>query len=84
MPLEQVQDAIAIFLKMMKAFDHSHCPKNCSLPRYHTDLLKMEGQKTFMDSEVKYRNIGKLRQTRIHFVDGQLSVADGIAMVNKR
>ena len=27
--LDRVQDVIAIFLKMMKALDHSNCPEKC-------------------------------------------------------
>ena len=79
--LGRVQDVIAIFLKMMKALDHSDCPGKCLWPRYHADLLKMESQKTFMGSEVKYTNIGTVRQTRLHSVDVQVSAADGIGMV---
>ena len=44
----------------------------------------MESQKTFMASEVKYTNIGNLRQTRLHSVDVQLSVAGRIGMVKER
>ena len=69
--LDRVQDVIAIFLKMMKALDHSDCPGKCLWPRYHADLLKMESQKTFMGSEVKYTNIGTVRQTRLHSVDAK-------------
>ena len=36
----------------------------------------MKSQKTFMGSEVKYTNIGTLRQTRLHSVDAQVSAAD--------
>ena len=73
-----------MFLKMMKALDHSDCPQKCLWPRYHADVLKMESQKTFMGSEVKYTNIGTVRQTRLHSVDVQVSAADGIGMVKKR
>ena len=69
---------------MMKALDHSDCPGKCLWPRYHADLLKMESQKTFMGSEVKYTNIGTVRQTRLHSVDTQVSAADGIGMVKER
>ena len=69
---------------MMQPLDHSDCPKKCSWLRYHADLLKMKSQKTFTSSEVKYTNIGKLRQTRLHSVDAQLSVAHGIGMVKER
>ena len=69
---------------MMKALDHSDCPGKCLWPRYHSDLLKMESQKTFMGSEVKYTNIGTVRQTRLHSVDTQVSAADGIGMVKER
>ena len=82
--LGRVQDVIAIFLKMMKALDHSDCPGKCLWPRYHADLLKMESQKTFMGSEVKYTNIGTVRQTKLHSVDAQVSAADGIGMVKER
>ena len=44
----------------------------------------MESQKTFLGSEVKYTNIGTLRQTRLHSVDAQVSAADGIGMVKER
>ena len=44
----------------------------------------MESQKTFMGSEVKYTNIGTVRQTRLHSVDTQVSAADGIGMVKER
>ena len=44
----------------------------------------MESQNTFMGSEVKYTNIGTLRQTRLHSVDAQLSVAYRIGMVKER
>ena len=81
---DRVQDVIAIFLKMMKPLDHSNCPEKCLLPRYHADLLKMESQKIFIGSEVKYTNIGTVRQTRLHSVDVQVSAADGIGMVKKR
>ena len=82
--LDRVQNVIAIFLKMMKALDHSDCPGKCLWPRYHADLLKMESQKTFMGSEVKYTNIGTVRQTRLHSVDAQVSAADGIGMAKER
>ena len=67
--LGRVQDVIAIFLKMMKALDHSDCPGKCLWPRYHADLLKMESQKIFMSSEVRYTDIGTVRQIRLHSVD---------------
>ena len=82
--LDRVQDVIAIFLKMMKALDHSDCPGKCLWPRYHADLLKMESQKTFMGSEVKYTNFSTVRQTRLHSVNAQVSAADGIGMVKER
>ena len=44
----------------------------------------MESQKIFIGSEVKYTNIGTVRQTRLHSVDVQVSAADGISMVKKR
>ena len=69
---------------MVKALDHSNCPEKCLWLRFHADLLKMESEKTFMGSEVKYTNIGTLRQTRFHPVDAQLSVSDGIGMVKER
>ena len=69
---------------MMKALDHSGCPGKCLWPRYHADLLTMESQKTFMGFEVKYTNIGTVRQTRLHSVDAQVSAADGISMVKER
>ena len=37
-----------------------------------------------MGSEIKYTNIGKLKQTRLHSVNTQLSVADGIAVMKER
>ena len=43
----------------------------------------MESQKTFMGSEVKYTNIGTVRQTRLHSVDTQVSAADEIGMVKE-
>ena len=73
--LDRVRDAIAIFLKMMKALDHSDCPGNCLWPRFHADLLKVESQKTFMGFEVKYTYIGTVRQTRLHSMDAQVSAA---------
>ena len=82
--LDRVQNVIAIFLKMMKALDHSDCPGKCLWPRYHADLLKMESQKIFMGSEVKHTNIGTVRQTRLHSVDSQVSAADGNRMVKER
>ena len=82
--LDGVQDVIAIFLKMIKALDHSDCPEKCLWPRYHVDLLKMESQKIFRGSEVKYINIGTVRQTRLHSVDAQVSAADLIGMVKER
>ena len=82
--MDRVQDVIAIVLKMMKALDHSGCPEKCLWPRYHADLLTMESQKTFMGSEVKYTNIGTVRQTRLHSVDAQVSTVDGISMVKER
>ena len=69
---------------MIKALDHSDCPGKCLWPRYHADLLKMESQKTFRGSEVKYTNIGTVRQTRLHSVDAQVSAADQIGMVKER
>ena len=69
---------------MMKALNYSNCPRKCLWPRYHADLLKMESQKTFMGSKVKYTNIGTVRQTRLHSVDAQVSAADGIGMVKER
>ena len=82
--LGQVHNVIAIFLKMMKALDHSNCPEKCLWRRYHADLLKMENRKIFMGSEVKYTDIGTVRQTRLHSVDAQVSVAAGIGMVKER
>ena len=80
--LDRVQDVIALFLKMMK--DFSNCPEKCLWRRYHADLLKMENQKIFMGSEVKYTDIGTVRQTRLHSVDAQVSVSGGIGMVKQR
>ena len=80
--LDRVQDVIALFLKMMK--DFSNCPEKCLWRRYHADLLKMENQKIFMGSEVKYTDIGTVRQTRLHSVDAQVSVAGEIGMVKER
>ena len=37
-----------------------------------------------MGSEVKYTNIGTVRQTKLHSVDAQVSAADGIGMVKER
>ena len=37
-----------------------------------------------MSSEVKYTNISSVRQTRLHSVDTQVFVADGIGMVKER
>ena len=82
--LDRVQDVIAIFLKMMKALDHSNCAQKCLWRRYHADLLKMKNQKIFMDSEVKYTDIGTVRQTRLHSIDVHVSGADGIGMVKER
>ena len=82
--LDWVQDVNAIFLKMMKALNYSNCPRKCLWPRYHADLLRMDSQQTFMGSEVKYTNIGTIRQTRLHSVDAQVSAADGIGMVKER
>ena len=70
-------------LKIMKALDHSNCPEKCFWRRYHADLLKMESQKTFKSSEVKYTDIGTVKQTRLHSVDSQVSVAGGIGMVKE-
>ena len=64
--LGRVQDVIAIFLKMMKALDHGSCPEKCLWRRYHADLLKMKIQKIFMNSEVKYTDIGKANKTSFH------------------
>ena len=44
----------------------------------------MESQKTFMDSEVKYTNIGTLRQTKLHSMDAQVSATDATGMVKER
>ena len=44
----------------------------------------MDSQQTFLGSEVKYTNIGTVRQTRLHSVDAQVSAADGIGMVKER
>ena len=41
----------------------------------------MGSQQTFMGFEVKYTNIGTVRQTRVHSVDAQVSAADGISMM---
>ena len=37
-----------------------------------------------MGSEVKYTNIGTVRQTRFHSVDAHASVADRIGIVKER
>ena len=37
-----------------------------------------------MSSEVKYTNISSVRQTRLHSVDTQVFVSDGIGMVKER
>ena len=44
----------------------------------------MKSQKTFRGSEVKYTNIGTVRQTRLHSVDAQVSAADEIGMVKEK
>ena len=44
----------------------------------------MENQKIFMGSEVKYTDIGTVRQTRLHSIDAHVSAADGIGMVKER
>ena len=44
--LNQVQDVIAMFFKMIKTVDHSDCPGKCLWPGYHADLLRMESQET--------------------------------------
>ena len=44
----------------------------------------MKSQKTIMGSEVNDTNIDKVRQTRLHSEDAQVSVADGIGMVKER
>ena len=80
----EFKDVIAIFLKMMKALDHSNCPEKCFWRRYPADLLKMENQKIFMGSEVKYTDIGTVRQTRLHSIDAHVSAADGIGMGKER
>ena len=41
----------------------------------------MGSQQTFMSFEVKYTNIGTVRQTRVHSVDAQVSAADGLSMM---
>ena len=69
---------------MTKAFDHSNCAGKCLWPRYHADLLRMESQKIFMDSKVKYTNVGTVRQTRLLSVDAQVSAAGRISMVKER
>ena len=69
---------------MMKALDHSNCPEKCLWPRYHANLLKMENQKIFMDSEVKYTDTGTVRRTRVHYRDAFVSAADGIGMAKER
>ena len=68
---------------MMKALDHFDCPGKCLWPRYHADLLKMESQKIFMSSEVRYTDIGMVRQIRLHSVDSQVSAADRIGTVKE-
>ena len=79
--LDRVQDVITIFLKKIKALNHSECPEKYLWPRYLADLLKMESQKRFMGSEVRYTNTGTLSQRRLHSVDAQLYVADRISIV---
>ena len=66
---------------MMRALDH---PGKCLWPKYHADFLKMRSLEIFKGSEVKYTNIGKVRQTRLHSVDAQVSAADRIGMVKER
>ena len=44
----------------------------------------MENQKIFMGSEVKYTDIGTVRQTRLHSIDAHVSAAGGIGMVKER
>ena len=51
----------------MKALYHSNSPKKYLWRKYHADLLKMESLKTFMSSEVKYTEIGTVRQTKTSF-----------------
>ena len=68
---------------MMKALDYSNCPRKCLWPRYHADLLKMESQQRFTCSEVKYTNIGMVRQTRLHSMDTQVSAADEIGKMKE-
>ena len=67
----------------MKALDYSNCPRKCLWPRYHADLLKMESQQRFTCSEVKYTNIGMVRQTRLHSMDTQVSAADEIGKMKE-
>ena len=82
--LDRVQDVPAIFLKIVRALEHPDCPGKCLWPKYHADFLKMRSQKIFKGSEVKYTSIGKVRQTRLHSVDAQVSAADKIGMVKER
>ena len=41
----------------------------------------MATDKTFMEAEINHINIGTARQTRLHSVNEQLSVADEINLV---
>ena len=43
----------------------------------------MESQKIFMSSEVRYTDIGMVRQIRLHSVDSQVSAADRIGTVKE-
>ena len=49
---DRVQDAIAIFVRIMKALYHSKCAEKCLWLSY-ADFLKMEIRKTFVGSEIK-------------------------------
>ena len=44
----------------------------------------MATDKTFIDAEINHINIGTARQTRLHSVNEQLSVADEINLVKEQ
>ena len=78
--LDRVQDVIATFFEGDERLGSFRLSQNYLWLRYHADLLKIKSEKTFIGSEVRYKNTGTLRQTRLHSVVAQVSAADKITM----
>ena len=91
-PLERYDTANALiskFVKVMEAVNHKDCPpgdassKKCIWPNYHGDLSAMAVDNKYMESIIDPVIMGKPQQTHLQTSDGEVEIADGIALVRE-